>query len=456
MAKLKSNVKMNKEKKLSKNFDPKTLTISHIGSRGEGVANLYTDFDYKEQNYKFFIPFSLPNELILAKPNYLSAEGIRAELIELKQPSSERVDPECKHFFKCGGCTLQHWNFKNYNIWKTNKVSSQINTLSSNAEIKQMLTSSLRSRRHAKFIAKKTKSDTVIGFYEYKSHFISEIDKCIILDERLIRLIKEIKAPIAKIMRLGQTINIHANILDNGVDLLIDGINNIPYKKLTNFNEYLMKKNVVRLNRSQLNQPDDLLFVKENTSLSNNTFSSTIFPPPGSFLQATIDGENAIIETVFKGLERINKKKLVCELFSGCGTITLPLLSKGFNINAYEIDTQSVNALNFASKKQGLGNKVNTKSRNLKNNPLTSEELNKFNAIIIDPPRSGAKSQFLNIAHSNVPIIISISCNINTFVRDAKILIKNNYELKWVQPIDQFLYTSHVEVVGLFELNLVN
>ena len=181
-------------------------------------------------------------------------------------------------------------------------------------------------------------------------------------------------------------------------------------------------------------------------------YSSTIFPPPGSFLQATIDGENAIIETVIKGLEKINKKKLVCELFSGCGTITIPLLSRGFKINAYEIDTQSVKAINFASKKQGYGNKVNSQSRNLKNNPLTSEELNKFNAIIIDPPRSGAKSQFLNIAHSKVPIIISISCNINTFVRDAKILIENNYKLKWVQPIDQFLFT-HPTLKSLVYLN---
>ena len=447
---------MNKEKKLSKNFDLKILTVSHVGSRGEGVAKLYTEFDYKEQYYNFFIPFSLPNELILAKPNYLSTEGIRAELIELKQPSIERTEPQCKHFFKCGGCTLQHWNFKNYNIWKTNKVSSQINILSSNVEIKQMLTSSLKSRRHAKFIAKKTKSDTIVGFNEYKSYFISEIGECIILDERLIKLIKEIKVPVSRMLRVGQTINIHANVLDHGIDLLIDGIDNIPYKELTKFNESIMKTNVIRLNRSQPNQPNDLLFVKENTSLSNNTYSSTIFPPPGSFLQATIDGENAIIETVIKGLEKIKNKKLVCELFSGCGTITLPLLSKGFKINAYEIDTESVDAINFASKKQGHGNKVNSQSRNLKNNPLTSEELNKFNAIIIDPPRSGAKLQFLNIAHSKVPIIISISCNINTFVRDARVLIENNYKLKWVQPIDQFLFTPHVEVVGLFELNLVH
>ena len=141
----------------------------------------------------------------------------------------------------------------------------------------------------------------------------------------------------------------------------------------------------------------------------------------------------------------INHNKCYSILDLGCaeGELSVFLAKKGHDVTAVDISETQLN-------------KVNTKSRNLKNNPLTSEELNKFNAIIIDPPRSGAKSQFLNIAHSNVPIIISISCNINTFVRDAKILIQNNYELKWVQPIDQFLYTSHVEVVGLFELNLVN
>ena len=456
MAKFKRTFKMSKEKKLSRNFDPQILTIDYIGSRGEGVAKLFTEIDYKEQNYNFFVPFSLPHELILAKPTYLSSDGVRAELIELKQLSPDRVEPKCKHFFKCGGCTLQHWNFKNYSSWKAKKVSSQIKIISSDGEIKEMLVSSLKSRRHAKFVAKKTKLGTVIGFYEYKSHFISEIDECIILDDQLTNLIKEIKEPISKILRIGQTINIHANVLDHGIDLLIDGIDKIPYKELTKFNEAMMKTNVIRLNRSQLNQPNDLLFVKENTSLSNHVYSSKIFPPPGSFLQATIDGENAIINTVIKGLEKINKKKLVCELFSGSGTITIPLLSKGYTINAYEIDDKSINAINIASKRQGYGNKVISQSRNLKSNPLTSEELKKFNAIIIDPPRSGARSQFLNITLSKVPIVISISCNINTFVRDAKILIENNYQLKWVQPIDQFLFSPHVEIVSLFELNLVN
>ena len=185
-------------------------------------------------------------------------------------------------------------------------------------------------------------------------------------------------------------------------------------------------------------------------------FSSTIYPTPGGFLQATFEGENAIVTNTINALGNINKSKLICELFSGCGTITIPLLLKKYKIHAFEINNETLEAINIAAKKHGLSNNVVTKKRNLKTTPLSPEELTKYDAIIIDPPRSGAHLQFSNIAMSKVPIVVSIPCNINTFIRDSKSLIDNNYELKWVQPIDQFLFSSHVEIVGLFEIKKVD
>lgn len=271
---------MKKQTSLPKNFAPKTLTISHIGSRGEGVSKLHTEFNYKEKSYNFFIPFTLPKELITAKPNNLSAEGVRAELIEIKTASSERVNPECKHFFKCGGCILQHWDLKSYKNWKTEKISYPISQISSKIEIKPIISSSLKSRRHAKFIAKKSKSKTIIGFYEYKSHFITEIKNCIILDEQLVKLIIDIEEPVHELLEIGDKIDIHANLLDHGIDLLIDGLNNTSYKNLIRFNEYLMKTNVIRLHRIRKDKTIDLLFVKEKASLTNTLYSSIVFPPP--------------------------------------------------------------------------------------------------------------------------------------------------------------------------------
>ena len=153
-----------------------------------------------------------------------------------------------------------------------------------------------------------------------------------------------------------------------------------------------------------------------------------------------MEGENAIIDSVMLGLSKKKKIKLICELFCGSGTITLPLLKKHYQVHAFELENEYLKALDIAARKNDFGNRVIIKSKDLKKFPLTSDELSKYDAIIIDPPRSGAHLQFSNIARSNVPTIISISCNVNTFVRDAKILIKKNYDLKWVQPNDQFYF----------------
>ncbi len=443
---------MSKFEKLKKNIDNKLLTIKYIGSRGEGISNLTTEINYKVNNYTFFIPFTLPDEIVVVKPTLSNSEGVRANLVEIKSPSLKRIDPKCEHFFQCGGCLLQHWNFEDYTSWKFDKISLPIIKISPTTMIKEIKTSSTKSRRHAKFKAKKYKYNTIIGFNEYRSKFISKIEECLIIESKLQRFIHDLEKPLHKLLGIGDEIDVHANLLDNGIDLLIRGIDKIDYHKLDIFVDAISKSSVIRFHRKLKDNTYELLFTTDLTSLSNKSFSSITFPPPGGFLQATIEGENAILESVIKGLNENKNIKLICELFCGSGTITLPLLKKNYQIHAFELDKEALKSLDIASKKEGFGNRVKTKERDLKNFPLTSDELIKYDAIIIDPPRSGAKLQCLNIARSNISTIISISCNINTFIRDAKILIENNYELKWVQPIDQFLFSAHVELVAIFQL----
>ena len=443
---------MNRLKKLKKNIDNKLLTIKRIGSRGEGISNLTTEINYRKSDYTFFIPFTLPNEIVVVRPTFSTSEGIRADLVEIKSPSPKRIDPKCQHFFKCGGCLLQHWNFEDYSYWKVNKISLPILKISPTTNIKSIKTSSIRSRRHAKLKAKKNKSYTIIGFNEYRSKFITKIEKCIILNLELEKFIHVLEKPLHQLLRVGDEIDIHLNLLDYGVDLLINGIDEIEYHELNIFIEAISTSNVIRVHRRLKDNINELLFTRDLSSLSNKSFSSITFPPPGGFLQATLEGENAILDSVMQGINENKKTKLICELFCGSGTITLPLLKKKYQIHAFELDNESLKAINITSRKEGLGNRVVTTVRDLKNFPLTSDELTKYDAIVVDPPRSGANLQFLNIASSYVPIIISISCNVNTFIRDSKTLIESNYELKWVQPIDQFLFSGHVELVALFQL----
>ena len=447
---------MSKFEKLQKNIDNKLLTIKYIGSRGEGVSNLTTEINYRVNNYTFFIPFTLPDEIVIVKPTLYNSEGVRANLVEIKSPSPKRIDPKCEHFFQCGGCLLQHWNFEDYISWKLEKISLPILKISPTTMMKAIKTSSIKSRRHAKFKAKKYKSNTIIGFNEYRSKFITKIKECLIIESKLQRFIHDLEKPLHKLLGIGDEIDVHANLLDNGIDLLISGIDEIDYHKLNIFVDAISKSSVIRFHRKLKDNTNELLFTTDLSSLSNKSFSSITFPPPGGFLQATIEGENAILESVMLGLNENKKTKLICELFCGSGTITLPLLKKLYQIHAFELDKESLKSLDIAARKESFGNRVKTKVRDLKNFPLTSDELSKYDAIIVDPPRSGAKLQFLNIARSNVSMIVSISCNVNTFVRDAKILIESNYELKWVQPIDQFLFSAHVELVAIFQLKYKN
>ena len=146
---------MNKLERLQKNIDNIILTIKYIGSRGEGISDLTTQINYLKSDYTFFIPFTLPNEVVVVKPTFSSNEGVRADLVEVKSPSPKRIDPKCEHFFQCGGCLLQHWNFEDYSFWKVNKISLPILKISPTTTIKKIKISSIKSRRHAKFKAKK-------------------------------------------------------------------------------------------------------------------------------------------------------------------------------------------------------------------------------------------------------------------------------------------------------------
>ena len=186
---------MNKLGKLNKNIDNKLLKIKSIGSRGEGVSNLSTEINYKESNYNFFVPFTLPNEIVIVKPTLSTTEGVRADLVEIKSASPNRIDPKCNHFFQCGGCLLQHWNFEDYSSWKTGKVSLPILKISPTTTIKPIITSPTKSRRHAKLKAKRYKSIIIIGFNEYRSKFITKIEKCIIIKSELEKLIHDLEKP---------------------------------------------------------------------------------------------------------------------------------------------------------------------------------------------------------------------------------------------------------------------
>ena len=173
--------------------------------------------------------------------------------------------------------------------------------------------------------------------------------------------------------------------------------------------------------------------------------AARVTPPPGAFLQATREGEAAMLRTVE---EIVGSASKVVDLFAGCGTFSLPL-AKNAEVHAVEGERAMMKALDQGWRMaQGL-KKVTTETRDLFRNPLLAREL-RFDAVVIDPPRAGAEAQCLELAQSGVPKVAFVSCNPVTFARDAATLIRGDYQLEWVQVVDQFRWSSHIELVGCF------
>jgi len=421
------------------------VTIEQINHNAEGVARLYSHND--AQTF-LSIPYTLPNEIIITNKDN---KNNNYSLNNIIQKSPDRIDEDCKFFFKCGGCLLQHWNFKKYLDWKFNLLSKPISKISPKTKINNIHVVKKFTRRRAKLFAKKTSKSLILGFKKYKSNNLVNINQCIILHPQIIEIFQEIKITLNHILQTGDEINISINMLDNGLDILL------RFKKkynLYNFN-YLNSfdhiKKISRLSFQYKNNEPELLGIFSPVSLSLEDKQTYLLPPPGGFFQATKFAEKVILESIFLFLKN-SKKIRILDLFSGCGTISLPLLNKNHFVSAIDINGKSIEQLVKAAKEQNLFNKLETHICNLMKIKLEIEFLKNFDVAILNPPRSGARLQYFEIAEAKIPKIISISCNVKTFLSDCKTLIDKGYKLKSITPIDQFLYTGHLETIAIFEI----
>ena len=170
--------------------------------------------------------------------------------------------------------------------------------------------------------------------------------------------------------------------------------------------------------------------------------------PPDAFVQPTAKGEKIIREKV---TEAVEKAKRIVELFAGCGALALPLASRGHHVSAFDLAEDHIAALSLAARSQGLGERIKVEARNLHRRPLLGTDFDNVDAVILDPPRGGAVQQAIHLAASNVPVITYVSCDPLSFARDAEVLISGGYSLVDVTPFDQFLWSPHLELIGIFE-----
>jgi len=392
------------------------LTIARMGRRGEAIA--------EGEDGQIYVPFALPAEVIKAE-----VEGERGTLREIVTASPERIAPFCKHFGLCGGCLLQHWDKAAYRAWKRSLVETALKRAGLDAEIGELTDAGGEGRRRVTIHARKAGA----GFMQLRSHLLHDIDMCPILVPALAPAFDIGRAVFAA---AGDS-DVAVTASETGLDVMVKAARRTDSKRMGPLAERF------DLARIALNGEP----IIERRAPIVTIGKAQVKLPVASFLQATAAGECVLADLVTAALGRA---KQVADLFCGIGPFALRIAEKA-RVLAVDTDRAGLAALSDAVRRtQGL-KPIETQRRDLFREPLTARELNGFDAVVFDPPRAGAESQARELAKSAVKRIVGVSCDATTFARDATILATGGYRLASVTPVDQFLWSPHVEIVGVFQ-----
>jgi 23S rRNA (uracil1939-C5)-methyltransferase len=399
------------------------VVIDRLGAKGDGIAMRGGDTVY--------VPFALPGER-------WRVDGSRLERLT---DSPDRADPVCRHFLTCGGCLAQHMSPRLYRDWKRGLVVDAFRHRGIAAEVAPLVVVDAASRRRAFLGVERRGAAVIIGFREEGQHTLVDLAECPVLDPLIVSAVPGLRELARRVMvdRAGGRLVVTR--LDHGLDVSFDnGRKDLsPHEKA----EVAALAQALRLARLVVGGEVIVTAGKPVVTIAG----VAVEIEPGLFLQAVPQAERSLAELCVKALPK--SVKTVADLFSGVGTLTLPLARRAA-VSAYDSDKRAIAALSNAVRHaQGL-KPVTAVVRDLFRDPLSARELNLFDAVVFDPPRAGAAEQAARLATSKVKLVIAVSCNPATLARDARTLIDGGFRMGPVTPIDQFLYSAHVEAVTVF------
>ncbi len=399
------------------------LTIERLGHHGDGIAP-----------GPVFAAQTLPGEVIDGE-----IDGTRIARPRIVTPSPDRVRPPCPHFKTCGGCALQHASDAFVAGWKADVVRAALQAHGLPAPIRRIVTSPPGTRRRAAFSGRRTKKGAQVGFHARAADLIVEVPDCKVLAPELIALRPALCALTRSHASRKGEISFAMTLTGGVVDLSVTGGKPLEPQDHVTLAGFAATHGLARLTWDG----ETIVTLHPPTVRFDGI---TVTPPPGAFLQATRDGETALRAAVE---EAVGDTRRIVDLFAGCGTFALPLARQA-EVHAVEGDLCLTDSLNDAWRKATGLKKVTTEARDLFRRPLLSDELTHFDAAVIDPPRAGAEAQTRELAQAGPDRIAFVSCNPVTFARDAKILTQGGYSLDWIDVIDQFRWSPHVELAAQF------
>lgn len=400
------------------------LTIDRLGHLGDGIA--------KGPDGPVYIPGLLPGEEVEG-----TLKGDRLLDPRIVMPSPDRKKPPCAHARTCGGCLMQHASDSFVTEWKETIVRGALAGQGLDAPFLPTRTSPPNSRRRATLAARKTKGGALIGFHARGSDLIIPVPNCQLLHPDLLATLPVLEA----LTRAGgsRTTELALTVTRSlaGADVAVTGGKELDATLRMDLARIAESHGVARLTWGGET-------VALRAAPMQRFGKALVAPPPGAFLQATPHGEAALLHAV---AEAVGDAKRIADLFAGCGTFALPLAERA-EVLAVEGEPAMTAALEKGWRATPGLKKLVTETRDLFRRPLEPDELRHFDAVVIDPPRAGAEAQFATLARSDVPVIAAVSCNPVTFARDARTLVNAGWKIDWVQVVDQFRWSAHVELAA--------
>lgn len=375
-------------------------------------------------------------------PRVLPGEEVEVDrdgTVRIVTPSVDRVAAPCRHFKTCGGCAMQHASDAFVAEWKQEIVRKAVSAQGIQAEFRPIATSPAQSRRRAKFSGQRTKKGVLLGFHAKGSDTIIGVPDCQLITPGLRAAFPALEALIMMAASRKSQVAFTVTETTVGPDIVVETEKELTPQLRVELAAFAQAHHVARLVWQ-----DEVIVTM--TPPAQDFGGVSVVPPAGAFLQATAHGEAVLRDAV---IEVVGNAARVVDLFAGSGTFALPL-SKNAEVHAVEGEADMIAALDRGWR-EGTGLKrVTSATRDLFRRPLEPDELSKFDAAVIDPPRAGAEAQIATLAESKIKRIAMVSCNPVTFARDAKVLIAAGYTLNWIQVVDQFRWSPHVEVVASF------
>lgn len=404
------------------------LTIARLGHHGDGIA--------EGPEGPVYVPGMLPGEEVEGE-----LQGDRLVGARIVTPSADRVKPPCPHARTCGGCLMQHARDGLVAEWKQGIVQGALAGQGLEAALRPIVTSPPRSRRRAVLAGRRTKGGTLIGFHARASDTIIPVPDCRLLHPDLMAALPALEA----LLREGgsRTAELALTVTRSlaGPDVAVAG-----GKPLDAGMRLSLARVAEAHGLARLTWEGEVVALR--AAPMQRMGRALVAPPPGAFLQATEQGEAALLAAVREAVGRATR---ITDLFAGSGTFALPLAEQA-EIHAVEGDGAMMAALDKGWRQAGGLHRVTCETRDLFRRPLEPEEFKGVGAVVIDPPRAGAEAQCRTLARARVPVIAMVSCNPVSFARDARLLVQAGYRLDWVQVVDQFRWSAHVELVGRFSL----